>query len=261
MATSRINFSAVVVTINNAKYLRECLSRLSFCNQLILMDLGSSDDTLKIAHQYGAEVYEYPATPVSEPAKRKGVEYAKNDWVLIVDPDEVLPLNIENVFRSLIEETPELGVVYLPWQFYFKGQPLTYTIWGSGTTKAFLFHKFRNRFNPDLHYGFSPLDGYRRKTLPQLAEYTVQHYWCDSYGQLLEKHLRYIKNDGKARHSQGQRFAWSHWAKETLYALKVNIFDYEGLNNGVRGFFLTLIYAAYTSLSHLSLYRYQKRMR
>jgi glycosyltransferase involved in cell wall biosynthesis len=261
MDNSKINFSAVVVTLNDVKYLRQCLSSLSFCNQLIVMDLGSSYETLKIANQYGAEIYDFPRTPISEPAKKKGVEYTKNDWILIVDPDEVLPKNIEIVFRSEIEDSPDLGVVYLPWQFYFKGQRLTYTIWGSGTNKAFLFHKHRNRFNSDSHYGFTLLDDYRRIRLPQLAENTVQHYWCDSYGELIKKHVRYIKADGQSRYNQGQRFAWSHWIRETLYALKVNIFDYKGLNNGLRGFLLTMIYAGYTSLGYLSLYLYQKGLK
>jgi glycosyltransferase involved in cell wall biosynthesis len=261
MKTSKINFSAVVVTLNNAKYLQACLSRLSFCNQLIVMDLGSSDDTLRIADLCGAEIHEYPWTPVSEPAKIKGVEYTKNDWILIVDPDEILPENIENIFLSVIKDADDIGTVYLPWQFYFKGQRLTYTIWGCDNHKAFLFHKYRNRFNPDVHYGFSLLDGYRRKILPHQIEYSVQHHWCDSYGQLFEKHVRYIKADGKARYNQGQRFAWPCWARETICALKVNIFDYKGLNNGLKGFFLTLIYAGYTSLSYLSLYRYQRKMK
>lgn len=253
------NFSAIIVTYNEDRYLSDCLRSLAFCDQIIVIDLGSNDSSIAIAKACNAETYFHPRTITAEIVRKKGLKYAKNDWIIMMDPDEVLPKGIEKVFRSQITITQNLGVIYLPWQFYFKGKPLNDTIWGINNKKAFLYHRQRNIFNPDVHYHFSLLDGYESETLPRSEDYIVKHYWCDSYRQLFEKHFRYVLADGKARYNNGQRFTCSRWIKETMYALKVNLFDYNGINSGFRGLFLSFFYSAYLCLSYLSLYWHQKK--
>ena len=79
--------SAVIITHNAATQLPDCLRSLSFCDEVLLVDSGSSDDTIKVAQAAGAKVIIRPWLGYG-PQKHFAVEQAANDWVLCVDADE-----------------------------------------------------------------------------------------------------------------------------------------------------------------------------
>lgn len=255
---SKINFTAVVVTYNEERYLRNCLNSLAFCEQLVMIDLGSTDSSVEVAKQCGAEVKHHEKVPVVEQIRKEATAFAKNDWIIYLDPDEILPANIEDELYSQIMKNPDLGVIAMPWQFYFKGKLLNFTIWGMKKTKSVLFHKNRNKFISDVHRGAQLLDGYIRVSLPTLPNYYIKHYWVDSYRQLFKRHWRYIKKEGESRWNQGERFSLCRLLQETIAALKFNLFDYKGVQGGFRGVFLSIFYTCYVGMSLLSLRRYQK---
>ena len=248
----------MVVNYNEARHLPACLKSLTFCEQLLFIDLGSIDDSVEIAKHYGAEVIHHARVPIVEEIRDEVLRYARNDWIILADPDEVFPSHAVDQLRLMIDQDPKLGSISIPWQFYFKKRPLHYTIWGMKKTKEAVVHKKRNRFHPNVHRGIQLLQGYNRVILPRKPEYMIIHYWLDSYHQLLEKHWRYIKGEGASRYRVGERFSWRRWAIETIAAFKRNLFDYEGIRGGLLGVFLSGFYSWYVAMSLLSLRGYQK---
>ena len=79
--------SAVLITHNAAGQLAECLRSVTFCDEVLLVDSGSTDDTLRIARESGARVIEQAWLGYG-PQKRFAVEQATHDWVLCIDADE-----------------------------------------------------------------------------------------------------------------------------------------------------------------------------
>jgi glycosyltransferase involved in cell wall biosynthesis len=251
-------FTGIVVTYNEARRLRECLRSLAFCEQLVVIDLGSTDSSIDIAKECGARVVPHARVQVVEQVWGEAMTYARNDWVVLLDPDEILPADIANEFRAAISKDPLLGMIRVPRQFYFKGTPLHCTVWGINHPKHVVFHKHRNSFCKNVHKGVRLLDGYTVAVLSGLPNWYIEHYWADSYWQLFEKHWRYVKREGESRFQQGERFSWRRWAKETRVALQHNLIDLNGLRGGFVGIFLSFFYAWYVSMSLLSLRRYQK---
>lgn len=260
-ATEEIKFTGIVVTYNESRRLRDCLNSLRFCSQLVVIDLGSTDSSVEIARQCGAEVVHHEKVPIVEHVREKAIGYARNDWIVFLDPDEVLPANIEKEVRSLIAGDKSLGLISLPWQFYFKGELLECTIWGQDKMKGVVFHKHRNRFSPYIHRPIQLMDSYSSATLPKKVGFCIQHYWVDSYAHLLEKHQRYINQEGESRYQRGERFSWHKWIEATALALIRNLFAYNGMRGGFLGIFLSFFYAWYVSMSLLSLRRYQKSIK
>lgn len=82
-----VPLSAVLITLNAATQLDECLRSLAFCNEIVIVDSGSSDGTLDIAEKYGAKVVRSEWLGFG-PQKQFAVTQAKNDWVLCIDADE-----------------------------------------------------------------------------------------------------------------------------------------------------------------------------
>ena len=81
--------SLVVVTLNAADHIGQCLSSVPFASDIVVLDSGSSDQTVEIAKALGARVF------VEEwrgfgPQKRRASELAKTDWILNLDADESL---------------------------------------------------------------------------------------------------------------------------------------------------------------------------
>jgi glycosyltransferase involved in cell wall biosynthesis len=81
------SLSAILITRNAASQLPACLAALAFCDEIVVVDSGSDDDTIAIARQHGARVVEQTWLGFG-PQKQFAVEQAKNDWVLCVDADE-----------------------------------------------------------------------------------------------------------------------------------------------------------------------------
>jgi len=135
------------------------------------------------------------------------------------------------------------------------------TVWGMPKTKVFLVNRRRIIVTPNVHQPMRPLPGFVFVDLTKTnATARVRHEWVDSYGQFIEKHLRYIRIEGKSRYEAGGRFSWFQAVGRSGWELKRNLLDYRGLLGGPRGWFLSCFYAWYTWMAWLSLRRYQKQM-
>lgn len=81
--------SAVLITRDAEEHLDRVLRSLSVCNEIVVLDSGSSDRTEEISAAHGARWYEHPFDGYG-PQKQRAVSLAVNDWILSVDADEVL---------------------------------------------------------------------------------------------------------------------------------------------------------------------------
>jgi glycosyltransferase involved in cell wall biosynthesis len=79
--------SAVLITLNAAGQLEPCLRSLAFCDEIVVIDSGSTDDTVYLAERHGARVIQSEWRGYG-PQKQFAVSQAKHDWVLCIDADE-----------------------------------------------------------------------------------------------------------------------------------------------------------------------------
>ena len=81
--------SAVLITKNAEEHLDRVLGALRCCDEIVVLDSGSTDRTREIALEHGASWYERPFDGYG-PQKRHAVVRASHDWILAVDADELL---------------------------------------------------------------------------------------------------------------------------------------------------------------------------
>ena len=81
--------SATVITFNEADRIGACLASLAFCDEIVVVDSGSTDGTRGIAEAHGARVLLRPFDGFRR-QKQFAVEQATHDWVLCLDADEWL---------------------------------------------------------------------------------------------------------------------------------------------------------------------------
>jgi len=82
--------TATIITLNEAENIRDCIaSVLPVCDEIIVVDSGSEDETVAIAESMGARVF-HQSYLGDGPQKDFGVQFARNDWILSIDADERL---------------------------------------------------------------------------------------------------------------------------------------------------------------------------
>lgn len=251
------DFSAIVVTINEAKHLEDCLASLSFCAEILVYDMGSTDESVPISQKYATEVRRIERVDIVEKIWNKVVTEAKHDWIILVDPDEIFPTSIFPEISDLIKTQPEVALISLPWKFYFLGKPLTSTIWGTRKYKARVFNKKNVEISGLLFGGIKPKPGHICYTFPYYESNAILHYWIDSIAQLYSKHWRYVKNDGESRYKKGERFSFRKLLTDVNRSLQKNFKEYNGFHDGLRGIHLSLFHAWFTLMCHFSLCYYQ----
>ena len=77
-----------MITNNEAANIAACLASVSFADQIVVVDSGSTDNTVAIAHAAGAHVMQTPDWPGFGAQKNRALGLATCDWVLSIDADE-----------------------------------------------------------------------------------------------------------------------------------------------------------------------------
>jgi glycosyltransferase involved in cell wall biosynthesis/tetratricopeptide (TPR) repeat protein len=84
--------SVCLIVKNEEKFLAPCLKSVhGLAAQIIVLDTGSTDRTVEIAREFGAEIYSFAWCDDFAAARNAALEHATGDWVLMLDADEELP--------------------------------------------------------------------------------------------------------------------------------------------------------------------------
>ncbi len=103
--------SVFVIAKNEEKFLGQCLDSVKgLADQLIVLDTGSTDRTVEIAKQRGAEVYAHAWDDDFSAARNAALERATGDWVMFLDADEELPPSEHDNLRADMEAPGVMAV-------------------------------------------------------------------------------------------------------------------------------------------------------
>lgn len=105
--------SAAVVTLNEEENIRDCLETLEWCDEIIIVDSFSDDDTVEIAKEYTDEIYTFERTGYGDPAREKALKEASNEWICMVDADELVPKALADKLCDEVQKD-EYDVIYAP---------------------------------------------------------------------------------------------------------------------------------------------------
>ncbi|MFC4526040.1 glycosyltransferase family 2 protein [Dyella halodurans] len=93
--------SVVVITYNNGGTLEACLTGVDWADEILVLDSGSTDDTVDIARRHGARVAVHPFDDFG-PQKQRAYDMASHDWVLNLDADELLSPGTREVIEQAL---------------------------------------------------------------------------------------------------------------------------------------------------------------
>ena len=100
-----MNLSLVLITKNEEKNIAKCLSAVKdLVNEIIIVDSGSTDDTIEIAKKYGAKIFKREFDSFSN-QKNYALSLATNTWILHLDADEVLSKELKQEIEQVLPDT------------------------------------------------------------------------------------------------------------------------------------------------------------
>jgi glycosyltransferase involved in cell wall biosynthesis len=111
--------SVVVTTLNNADTLDACLRTVTWAEEIVVLDSGSTDATLAIAAHYGARIHAQPFAGYSA-QKQAAIDLASHHWVLLLDSDESLAPTAAKLLQQALVAPAHAGYQLWrrEWQFW-----------------------------------------------------------------------------------------------------------------------------------------------
>lgn len=255
---SRLKISGIVVCFNEDLHLDDCLKRLRFCDELIVIDLGSTDKSLLIAQAHGARIVTHPWVPIVEQVRSFAVQQAKNDWIVFMDPDLMFPEDGEKIIIEEITKSPTIGIIYIKYQNYYIGKPLRFGRWGGKRGYPAVLNRRRVIFSSDVHRGIELKPPYISRN-PDTKNDIIVHYWADSKEHLLRKSKRYLEKEGEARYNKGERTSRNKIITRTIKTLIYSAFIKGGFLDGATGIYLSYLAGWYEWNAQYSLLIYQRQ--
>jgi hypothetical protein len=190
--TAPATVSAVVYSRDEADLLRDCLPLLADFDEVVVCDMGSTDDTVAVAQAHGARVVPVPDAPVVEEVRQRGLDAATTDWVLFVDADEHLPAGYRAAVQPVLDGPEDVVAVRLRYDNAAFGRMLAHSLQGSA--KYALLRRGRVRYaEPALAHVPPVLDG-RGVDAPEQVP-PIAHLNFRTIDQTTEKILRYAANN------------------------------------------------------------------
>jgi len=240
--------SAIIITKNAGATLRRCLESLQWTDEIVVVDSGSTDDTIALARESGAHVHETADWPGYGPQKNRALQHASGDWVISIDADEWITPAAREEMQRVIGSSATQAAYAIPRRSSFCGRVMKHSGWWPDYVVR-LFRRAVARFSDDLAHERLVVEG----AIGKLKE-PLMHEAIVDLDQMLGKMNGYstasalmLSRRGK-RASLGGAVLHGGWAFVRTYFLRLGMLD------GREGFMLAVANA------EGSYYRYVKLM-
>lgn len=221
--------SLVILTKNESKHIERCIAPwVGVCNEILIVDNGSTDDTIALALHQGATIYQTTWKGYSE-TKNEGNKQAQHDWIISLDADEVAEPSLVAAVKQLFQHMPPKEQVFsIRRKMIFANQLIRY---GSGRNEyrirvfnRTIAHWNHHAVHEDIEYptGLKPI---------RLKGY-VLHYSYISDQDHLNKLNRYAQLSAEEMYKAGKKYGFVKQYLSPLFGLVKNVIFRLGFMDG-----------------------------
>ena len=242
--------SIIVITKNEADDIRECLKSISWADEIIILDSGSSDDTVKIAREFSKLVYISQDWQGFGIQKNRALAYATHNWVLSIDADERITPELRTEIQKAIAEPNSNSGFRIPRSSSYCGKFMRHSGWSPDYVVR-LFRKDSGKFSENIVHESLVING-NIGTL----NYPIRHYAFSDLEEVLDKINRYSSAGATQKLNQGKRSSLGKAVRHGLWAFMRTFFIQAGFLDGREGFMLAVsnaegVYYRYLKLMYL----------
>ncbi len=234
-----MKISAVINTRNESQYIVDCLESLSWVDEIVVVDMESSDSTRELCYRYTKNVFTHPPMEYVEPARNFGIKHTTGDWILILDPDERVPASLAKRLISIAEEN-KYNFIRLPRKNLIFGNWMRHSRWWPDYLVRF-FKRGQVDWQDTIHsvpitYG----EGYN---LPEEEQYALEHLNYTSLDEYFTRLQRYTTVQSDQLIKEGYHFLWIDLISKPVSEFLSRFFAGQGYRDGLHGLVLSLLQA------------------
>ena len=238
--------SAIIHTLNEELSIANALrSVASWVDEIIVVDMYSDDRTVEIARSFGAKVFLYEKKGSADPARNFSQEKATGDWIITLDADEIVPLELSRVLVKIAEDD-RADVCFISELNYFGGFPLLLTGWGPEQDRHDRFYRRGALvYSPNIHTGAQRKEGSRVLSLKYRPGLAIIHFNYLNVSHCIEKLNRYTGIEASQRYQKGKKMRATDMVLRPLWEFINRYFRRQGFRDGWPGFYYSFLMAFY----------------
>ena len=186
-AADSFGVSVVVLTLNEEHNLSACLKSCSWCDDIHVVDSGSTDRTLELANRAGAKVHSNPFVSFGQ-QRNWAIDHVphRHDWVFHLDADEQFTRELVDELKRVAASTPSNAGFYVASKLMFMGRWLQRS-GGYPIYQMRFFHRSRMRFIDAGHGQREETDG----RIGTLVHPYLHFNFSKGIAEWIDKHNRY----------------------------------------------------------------------
>ncbi len=248
---NNMHISAVIITKNEASCIEQCLQSLTFCAEIVVIDSGSTDNTIDICKKYNCKVILHPFEGYGA-QKYFAVTQATHDWVFCIDADEVATVELQEELQQFSPTSITLSGYQVPRSLIFMGKKL---------------QRSKEYRQPILRFFNRKHGNYSLRPVHETVEISgnigalhgeLLHYSYRNVAHFFEKMNVYTDLGADILYQQGKKISKSYVYFRGITAF-LEWYIGKGLFlDGFTGFCWAKLQATYTFIKYLKLYERNK---
>lgn len=279
--TERVPVSILVPIKNEAENLPRCLACVQWADEIFVVDSQSTDNSAQIAERHGAKVVQFEFNGTWPKKKNWALEHLpfKNDWVFILDADEVLPTEAGAEIANAIRNANAVTGYWINRRFFFLGQWLRHSYYPNWNLRLFRHSlgRYERLTMAETKSGDNEVHEHVIVQGPTgRLRCEIDHYAFPSIEVFVEKHNRYsnwearvaadkflhdcsgeLSSDAVERRRRLKRFSHHLPFRPLMRFLYVYIWQ-KGFLDGRAGYYFARLHAIYEFLSVAKTYELRR---
>lgn len=238
-----MKISATIIARDEERNIARAIESLRCCDEVLVIDSGSSDATVEIATKLGARVVEtnwrgYAAQ------KNYAAELAEHEWILSMDADEALSEALEGDIWLLKKNGPQYDAYTMPRLAQYLGRWILHSGWYPDR-KIRLYRKDKARWVGDYVHESVTVSG----SLGHLDS-NLLHYTCQSLSEHMKTMDRYTTLAAEELVANGRKVTWRNLVVDPVWMWFRTYFIQRGFLDGIEGMAIAHMSALYTFLKY-----------
>lgn len=196
--SSRPSLTAAVISFNEEHNISRCLESLTWADEILLVDSGSTDRTREIAARSGARVLEHAWEGYGQ-QKNWAMSQARHPWVLFVDADEEVSAELREEILRFLEHSGENKGMEFPRRTRFLGRWIMHGGWYPNVLVRLAHRDFARWTEPAVHESLEVRGPVVR------ARSDLLHYTFRDVGDQVITNVRFSRLGAKVAGERGEK--------------------------------------------------------
>lgn len=246
-----ITISAVINVRNEEEYLSRCLKSLKgFADEIIVVDMHSTDNSAKIATDYGAKVIPYRWMKAVEPARNFALSKASGKWIVLLDPDEYLNKTLKKELLKITKRS-DVDFVRIPRKNFIFGRWIRHAnCWPDYLVR--FFRKGQVIWNKEIHS--QPITKGNGVNLLDSEKLAIRHTNYSNVNQFIYRAIRYSNVQAEELRNSGYKTKMSDYLLKPMQEFNSRFYAAEGYKDGIHGLIFSLLQAFAICLIYIKLW-------